>query len=207
MQLSAVLIIIIITVAVSFIAFKDRALNDKLLFSPYLVQHNKEHMRLISHMFVHGDVFHLIFNMFSLYFLGSFLENQFTNSIYFEPSQGLAHFLIIYFIGGLFSTIIPFSRHKNNPNYRAIGASGGVSAVIFAAILWAPTLPLSFMFFPFPIPAYIFGPLYLAFEFWSDRKGNSGIAHDAHIGGAIFGIVYVLIINIDKGKQFIDLIF
>jgi membrane associated rhomboid family serine protease len=207
MQLGAVLIIIITTVAVSVTAFKDKALNEKLLFSPYKVQHDKEYLRLITHMFIHGDVFHLMFNMFSLYFLGTFLENELTNSIYFEPTQGMLHFLIIYFFGGLFSTLIPFIRNKNNPGYRSLGASGGVSAVIFAAIIWAPTLPLSILFFPFPIPAYIFGPIYLAFEFWADRKGNTGIAHDAHIGGAIFGILYVLIINIDKGKQFVDLIF
>jgi membrane associated rhomboid family serine protease len=207
MQLSAVLIIIISTVAVSFIAFKDKALNEKMMFSPYKVQHDKEYMRLITHIFIHGDVFHLMFNMFSLYFLGTFLENELTNNMYFEPNQGMLHFLIIYFFGGLFSTLIPFIRNKNNPEYLSLGASGGVSAVIFAAIIWAPTLPLSIMFFPIPIPAYIFGPIYLAFEFWADRKGNTGIAHDAHIGGAVFGVLYVLIINIDKGKQLVDLIF
>jgi membrane associated rhomboid family serine protease len=207
MQLGAVLIIIIITVLVSINAFKDKALNEKLMFSPYKVQHDKEYLRLISHMFIHGDTFHLIFNMFSLYFLGTFLESELTDTVHFGQTQGLIHFLIIYFFGGLFSTLIPFIRNKNNPSYRSLGASGGVSAVVFAAIIWNPTMHLSIMFFPFPIPAYIFGPLYLAYEIWADRKGGTGIAHDAHIGGAIFGIIYILIINIDKGKYFLDLIF
>ena len=86
-------------------------------------------------------------------------------------------------------------------------ASGAVSAVIFAAILWNPRMRLSFFFIPIGIPAYIFGPLYLAFEFYMDKRGGSGIAHDAHIGGAVFGILYVLFINIDKGKEFFAAIF
>ena len=82
-----------------------------------------------------------------------------------------------------------------------------MSAVIFAAILWDPQMELMIMFLPIPIPAYIFGPLYLAFEYWADRRGGTGIAHDAHIGGAIFGVLYVLIINIDKGKEFLSALF
>jgi membrane associated rhomboid family serine protease len=82
-----------------------------------------------------------------------------------------------------------------------------VSAVIFAAIRWMPGMELYLMFIPIPIPAFIFGPLYLAFEYWSHKRGGTGIAHDAHIGGAIFGVLYVLIINIDKGKEFLGHIF
>jgi membrane associated rhomboid family serine protease len=94
-------------------------------------------------------------------------------------------------------------RHQNDPNYRSVGASGAVSAIIFAVIIWVPDLPLNLMFIPIPIPAYIFGVIYLAFEYYAHKKGNTGIAHDAHIGGAVLGIVYVLILNIDKGKEFL----
>lgn len=89
----------------------------------------------------------------------------------------------------------------------SLGASGAVSAVIFAAILWNPTMKLHLLFIPIGIPAYIFGPLYIAYEIYMDKRGNTGIAHDAHIGGAIFGILFVLFTNIDAGKRFIDLIF
>jgi membrane associated rhomboid family serine protease len=98
-------------------------------------------------------------------------------------------------------------KHQDNPAYRSLGASGAVSAVIFAAILWDPSMLLVIMFLPFPIPAYIFGPIYLAIEYFSMKRGGTGIAHDAHLGGAIFGILFVLLLNFEKGKEFIDLIF
>jgi membrane associated rhomboid family serine protease len=205
--MSSVLIIIIITSIISFNGFKDSSFQSKLLFSPYAIQHRNEYYRLITHIFLHGDPFHLIFNMMSLYFLGEFLEFTLTSPLFYGKITGEIHFLLIYFLGGLFSTLIPFARNKDNVYYRSLGASGAVSSVIFATILWAPTLELNIMFLPIPIPAYIFGPLYLAYEFYADKKGGTGIAHDAHIGGAIFGILYVLIINIDKGKEFLNLIF
>jgi membrane associated rhomboid family serine protease len=88
-----------------------------------------------------------------------------------------------------------------------LGASGAVSAVIFAAILWDPSMSLGILFIPFPIPAYIFGPIYLAVEYFSMNRGGTGIAHDAHLGGAVFGILFVLLLNINKGKEFLDLFF
>jgi membrane associated rhomboid family serine protease len=121
--------------------------------------------------------------------------------------SGELHFIVLYILGGVFATLIPYMRNQDNIHYRSLGASGAVSAIIFAAIIWNPTMQLGLLFIPIPIPAYIFGPLYLAFEYWADRKGGTGIAHDAHIGGAIFGVLYVLIINIDKGKEFFSLIF
>jgi|LauGreDrversion4_2_1035121.scaffolds.fasta_scaffold01760_8 membrane associated rhomboid family serine protease len=205
LPISFLMIIIIVTVLVSLNAFSKSLILDKMVYSPYRVKHEKEYYRLISHMFIHADSVHLIFNMMSLYFLGSFLENELIFS--FGSIGGEVHFLILYFFGGLFSTLIPFSRNQDNSNYRALGASGAVSAVIFAAIIWNPTMKLSLLFLPIPIPAYIFGPIYLAFEYWADRRGGTGIAHDAHIGGAIFGVIYVLIINIDKGKEFLSVIF
>ena len=183
------MIIIIVTVLVSLNAFNKSLVLDKMVYSPYRVKHEKEYYRLVSHMFIHADSVHLIFNMMSLYFLGSFLENE------------------LMFSFGSIGGEVPFSRNQDNSNYRALGASGAVSAVIFAAIIWNPTMKLSLLFLPIPIPAYIFGPIYLAFEYWADRRGGTGIAHDAHIGGAIFGVIYVLIINIDKGKEFLSVIF
>lgn len=198
-------IIIIVTVIVSLNAFKDNTLLDKLIYSPYRSKHNREYYRMLGHILIHADSTHLIFNMMSLYFLGSLLEQEFM--FQYGGLNGEIHFLVLYILGGLFATLIPYMRNQDNPNYRSLGASGAVSAVIFAAIIWNPTMELGLLFIPIPIPAYIFGPLYLAFEYWADRRGNTGIAHDAHIGGAIFGILYVLIINIDKGKDFFSIIF
>jgi membrane associated rhomboid family serine protease len=178
---------------------------EKLIYSPYRSKHYREYYRMLGHILIHADSTHLIFNMMSLYFLGSLLEKEFM--FQYGDLNGEIHFLLLYILGGLFATFIPYIRNQDNSNYRSLGASGAVSAVIFAAIIWNPTMQLGLLFIPIPIPAYIFGPLYLAFEYWADRRGNTGIAHDAHIGGAIFGILYVLIINIDKGKESFNLIF
>jgi membrane associated rhomboid family serine protease len=205
MTLSVLLILIVITVIVSMSAFNDNQLKDKLLYSPYSCKHDSDYFSMFGHMFIHSDTMHLLFNMMSLFFLGSVLEDELMFT--YGNVRGEAHFLVIYIVGGLFATLIPYIRHQDNPSYRSLGASGAVSAVIFAAILWNPQMELMIMFLPIPIPAYIFGPLYIAFEYWADRRGGTGIAHDAHIGGAIFGVLYVLIINIDKGKEFLSALF
>ena len=216
MILSILTIIIAITVLVSFSAFNNSRLRDKLIYSPYRVKHNREYFRFLGHLFIHADATHLLFNMMSLFFLGELFLSA-PENYYENVSSGLienygfiggqVHFFILYFFGGLFATIIPYYRNQDNPNYLALGASGAVSAVIFGAMLWNPFMKLQLFFIPIGIPAYIFGPLYIAFEIYQDRRGNSGVAHDAHIGGAIFGLLYVLFINIDKGKELLNMIF
>jgi membrane associated rhomboid family serine protease len=203
-------------VGVSMKAFNDPGFKEKLMFIPYLVNRDKQYYRIASHMAIHADWTHLIFNAMSLYFLGDAFLNV-EGGIYVGLDSGLietygsvvgqAHFGLIFILGGLFAGIVPFIRNKDNPSYRSLGASGAVSAVIFAALLWNPEMELNLLFIPIGIPAYIFGPLYLAFEFYMDKRGNSGIAHDAHIGGAVFGVLYVLLINFDKGKEFLNLFF
>lgn len=205
MPFSFLIIIITLTIIVSLNAFKDKNLMDKFLYSPYRCKHNGEYYRIPSHMLIHADATHLIFNMLSLFFLGEMLEQQFMFE--YGNLNGEIYFILLYILGGVFATLIPYIRNQENPQYRSLGASGAVSAVVFAAILWNPTMQLGILFIPIPIPAYIFGPLYLAIEYWADKKGNTGIAHDAHIGGAIFGVLYVLIINIEKGKEFFNIIF
>lgn len=205
MGLSIVIVIIIITVLVSMNAFNNSSLMDRMIYSPYLAKHEKEHYRVLSHILIHADASHLMFNMMSLYFLGTFLEESLVFSYGF--ARGELFFAMIYILGGVFATVLPYLRNQDNPNYRSLGASGAVSAVIFAAIMWAPTMDLYLFFIPVGIPAYIFGPIYLALEYFLHKRGNTGIAHDAHIGGALFGILFILIINIDKGKEFLNQIF
>ena len=208
MVLNVLLLIIIVTVGVSLMAFNNRAIMDKLLFIPYDCKHNGRYSRIITHIFIHADWGHLLFNMMSLYFLGANLLSGPEGMMYeYGSVMGQFHFIVLYFLGALFATLIPYARNQDNPSYRSLGASGAVSAVIFGAIIWDPSLQIQIIFIPFAIPAYIFGPLYLLYEFYADKRGGTGIAHDAHIGGAIFGIAYVLIINFHKGKEFIDIIF
>ena len=195
--------IIAITVLVSINGFQNKSLIDKCLFSPYLIKTSGDYKRMLLHVFIHADYAHLAFNMFSLFFLGEILFNSL---MLFNADYGVMHFYIIYFVGGLFATIGPYYKNQNNASYASLGASGCVSAVVFAFILWHPSLELMLLFFPFPIPAYIFGPIYLALEFFALRRGKGNIAHDAHIGGAFFGIIYILLINPQKGINFLELI-
>jgi membrane associated rhomboid family serine protease len=203
--MSILFAIIVITCISSVNAFGNRDYLHRWMFSPYDVKHHQKYLTIVMHQLIHADYLHLIFNMLSLYFLGSILESQWI----MESGRvtGEVHFLMLYIFGGVFATILPYMRNQDNPNYRSLGASGAVSAVIFASIVWNPTMELMIIFLPIPIPAYLFGPIYLAFEYWADKKNTSGIAHDAHIGGALFGIIFALFINIDKGKQFLDLLF
>jgi membrane associated rhomboid family serine protease len=201
------------TLIISMLAFQNSSMLNRMMFIPYDCKNNKNYSRFYTHMFIHADWMHLLFNMISLYFLGDALLNA-PPFIYQNVNGGLVHefglqfgqlhFVLMYLFGGLFSTIIPYFRNKDNPNYRSLGASGAVSAVIFASIIWNPGMELQLMFIPVGIPAYIFGPLYLLYEYWADKKGSTGIAHDAHIGGAVFGIFYILLIDIDKGKAFFN---
>ena len=213
MVLNVLNIIVLVTVVVSILAFTNNEISRKLLYIPYEVKNGNNYTRVFGHMFIHADYMHLGFNMFALYFLGGvFLDTGELRYVGVDDTlvdtygslKGQFHFLILYIFGGLFATLIPYLRHHNNPSYSSLGASGAVSSVVFAAIIWNPGMTIHLMFIPFPIPSYIFGPLYLAFEYFADRRGGGNIAHDAHIGGALFGIAYILIINIDKGKEFLS---
>ena len=203
--MNIVFIIIAITVLISFQANQNPDLKNRFLYIPYDVKRKNEYYRLLSHIFIHADISHLAFNMISLYFLGSTLSYYFID--FYGLQFGTAYLLILYFAGAIFASLPSFLKNQDNPTYRSLGASGAVSAVIFAAIIWNPTMSLGIMFFPFPIPAYIFGPIYLAIEYFSMRRGGTGVAHDAHLGGALFGILFVLLLNIEKGKEFLDLFF
>jgi membrane associated rhomboid family serine protease len=206
MSISITLIIIILTVLISMQGFNNQEFMYKLSLSPYDIKHNKKGSKFLTYMFVHADWAHLLFNMISFYMFGELMETELKAT--FGLQVGNIHFLILYFIGGIFSTFWPMIRNQDNPNYLSLGASGAVSSIIFAAMLWNPTMELGLIFLPgIMIPAYIFGPLYLAFEFLAFKRQKTNIAHDAHIGGAVFGIIYILLINFEKGKVFFNQIF
>lgn len=198
------LVIIVVTILLSIRAFNDSGVKYKWVNYPYKMKRENEWYRTISHMFIHADYIHLFFNMFVLFSFGRMMEYMFVESF---GIGGHFHFFLLYFLGGLAAGLWPFIRNADNPNYMSLGASGAVSAVLFASILWYPQGGIYMMFIPVEIPAWLFGILYLLFEYYMSKRGNSGIAHDAHFGGAVFGLVYVLIINFDKGKAFFSYIF
>jgi len=203
-QLLTTYIIIAVTVLVSMKGFNDREFTEKFLYKPYEVKHDKEWYRIFTHTLLHADWMHLLFNMFALYGFGLMVEQTYIVD-YDSKLLGTLYFLALYILGALFATIIPYFRNQDNPGYRSLGASGAVSAVIFAGVLMFPQAKLYVYFIE--MPAWLFGPLYLAYEFWADRNSKTGIAHDAHIGGAIFGILFVLITNIERVKESFNLLF
>jgi membrane associated rhomboid family serine protease len=189
--MSYTFIILGATVIISLAAFNNNKLFERLLFSPYLVKKFNEWDRFISHGFIHVDYMHLFFNMFVLYFFGQNLEEAFK---YFHGNQkGALLFGLLYVSGIAIAALPSFNKHKDNYYYRSVGASGAVSAVLFAHIMLMPTVPLYLFFIPIPIPSFIFGVLYLIYEYYLGKKGNSAVAHDAHIGGAVYGIIFTIL--------------
>ncbi len=203
MEITIHTVILATTVIVSLNAMNNASLKDRMMYVPYLCKRDHQYYRILSHLLIHADFTHLLFNMMSFYYLGKGLEFQFIER--FGLLQGELYFLTLYLLGGLFATLIPYSRNQDNPGYRSLGASGAVSAVIFAFVLWNPNVQLLVMFIP--MKAWVFGFVYLAYEFYADKKGNTGIAHDAHIGGAIFGIIFILLIDIERSKHILHLDF
>ncbi|HVA98831.1 MAG TPA: rhomboid family intramembrane serine protease [Bacteroidia bacterium] len=186
--------IIAVTSIFSIIAFSNPSIFHNYLFNAYALNHDKKQWyRFFTHAFLHADYMHLFFNMFVLYSFGSILENYFFRQLFANKSE--FYFLLLY-IGGIMASSFPsFEKHKNNPNYNSVGASGAVSAVVFSCILIGPKMPLNILFIPFDIPAYIFGALYLAYEWYMGKRQSDNIGHDAHFWGAVFGFGFTVILK------------
>lgn len=188
--MSITILIVAVTCIISFLAFNNLQLVENLVFYPYRIWRNKEYHRFLSNAFIHADGMHLLFNMFALYSFGVYVENGFTQ-IY--EMNGLLLFVTMYFGAVITADMWNFFKQKNNPNYRSLGASGGVSAVVFAFILMNPFGKLYLFFIPIGIPAFIFGPLYLAYCIYMDKRGGDNIGHMAHFTGSLFGFVFPII--------------
>ncbi len=197
------LILIIITSFVSVTAFGNYELFNKLKFNAYSAWHNKEYMRILSHALVHGGWMHLIINMYVLWIFGRFVESYF-KAIF---TYGSFLYILMYVLAVPFSSLPALFRNKNNTYYNAVGASGAVSAVLFTAILLQPRMPLFLMFIPIPVPAYIFGILYLVYSYFMSKRGGDNIAHDTHFAGSIFGFTFPIIFQPDLFINFIHQIF
>lgn len=181
------LTIIAITSIVSWLAFKDGKLLDRLLLWPPAIERRHEYWRLLSYGLVHADFQHLLFNMITLFFFGRVMEGLYAQSL------GVLGFLWFY-LGGLLVSILPtYLQNRRNPNYRSLGASGAVSAVLFAFILVSPW-SMIFVFF-FPVPAILYAVLFVGYSIWMDHRGGGHINHSAHMWGAAYGIVFTAVME------------
>ena len=186
--------LIIITSIVSIYSFNHDDFFKKVTLNPYLFFKKKEYWRAFTHGFIHADWVHLGVNMFVLFSFGIFCE-KYLKAL---ANHGYIHhpglnYLILYTGGILFSAIPSLIRHKDNPSYNSVGASGAVSAVVFASIFFQPKSLIYFYFIP--MPGIVFGILYLLYAQYMSRKSNQNINHEAHFAGALFGFIYPVFMN------------
>jgi membrane associated rhomboid family serine protease len=185
-------LLLALTILISAIAMDNQSLKYRLMLNPYDVIHHKKWYRCFTHAFVHGDWLHLGFNMYVLFSFGEVLEFQL---ILLYGLKGYYYMALLYLSAILFSSLLSLYINKNNPGYNSLGASGAVMAVLFAYILLFPTAELGLLFLPIRIPAFIFGPIILIAEYALSKRGGTGIAHDAHFAGAVYGIIFMTIVD------------
>lgn len=193
MTFNITLIIIIITSVTSFMAFRNNALMEKLIFYPPDIAKRKQWYRFFSNGLIHADIGHLAFNMYSFYLFGNLAEGDFAEI--FGDNGKLVY--VFMYVSALGACLIPtYTRHKENYHYRSLGASGAVSAVIFAAIFLEPLNEIGLIFIPgLNIPGYVFGPLFLIITAYLDKRGGGGINHSAHLWGSVYGIVFLAVMS------------
>jgi len=195
-------IIIIITVIASYYVDRRPDLKYKFMLNPYKIANNNEYFRFITSGFIHGGWMHLFFNMFTLYLFGSMLEPIFQYSL---GSAGSFYYVAFYIVAIVVADIPSFIKHRNNPGYNALGASGGTSAVVVSYIMFDPLVSLRPILLPIPIPGFIFATLYMAYSYYMARNDQmDGIGHDAHFFGALFGVLASIGIQPDVVPNFIS---
>lgn len=190
--MSITLIIIIITALISISAFSSERIYNDLIFYPPAVTHQRQWYRFFSCGLIHADWFHLIFNMYALYMFGETVEDFFSYRLFQE--KGKLFYLLMY-ISALGVCLLPtYAKHKDDSYYRSLGASGAVSAVIFAFVILNPTANLGLIILPgIKIPGFIFGFIYLGISSFLDKRGGGNINHSAHIWGALYGMGFLIV--------------
>ncbi len=182
--------IIAATAIISILAFQNPELMEKLKFNAYYIKYKKQTFRFFTYGLVHAGWMHLIVNMFVLWSFGEIVENFLSQHLGFK---GEVYFLLLYLAGLIFSTLVDFRNNKENIYYNAVGASGAVSAVVFASILIYPGGSIFVFPIPIPIPSWLFGILYLVYSAYMARRGTDNVGHTAHFWGAVVGVVFMLI--------------
>ncbi|MDG1054476.1 MAG: rhomboid family intramembrane serine protease [Flavobacteriaceae bacterium] len=179
-----ILVLLAAIALISYRAIKDPLLFNRLKFNVSAVE-NGEYYRLLTAGFIHVDYNHLFFNGFTLFIFGG-------NVLY---GLGTLNFILLYLISLLMGNGLAYYYHKKNPYYTAVGASGAIMGIVYSSILMFPEMELAFIFFPVPMPAYVFGVGYLIYTLFGIKSQNDGIGHTAHFGGAIGGIICTLVFD------------
>jgi len=187
--MNILILFIIITAIISFVAFNNPGITEKYKFSVGAILGRKEYIRLLSSGFLHADIMHLVFNMMTLYFFGPIVIQTFGN----------LGFTIVYLGSILLGNFLSLYIYQKQPWYSAVGASGGVSGILFASIAMIPDIGIYIFFIPIPIKGYIFGLLYFGYSVYMmmNPRQHDNIGHAAHLGGAFFGLVYAVAVAPD----------
>lgn len=188
-------IIIAITCIVSILCFNGTLNGNKLIFNAYQVWHRKEWYRMLTSGIIHSGWGHLFFNMLTLYFFGRVVEQYFSAA--FGGVLGTVLYVVLYVSALAISSLGDLVKYRDNWNYNALGASGAVSAVLFASILFAPKMGIYIYLIPIPVPGYIFAPLYLLYCWYMAKRNMDNIGHTAHFWGAVYGLLFPIICKPD----------
>jgi membrane associated rhomboid family serine protease len=195
------LILILITSLVSILCFTGTLNINALKFNAYNVWHRNQWYRMLSYGLVHGGWGHLFFNMLTLYFFGTVVERYFQSA--FGHTSGIILYVVLYVSAIAVSTVGDLLKYRNDYGYSAVGASGAVSAVLFASILFAPKMGIYIYLIPIPVPGYIFAPLYLLYCWYMAKRNMDNIGHTAHFWGAVYGLLFPLVCRPDIFHHFL----
>jgi membrane associated rhomboid family serine protease len=196
MTITMTLLLIATTVAISLAGFSNRKVVERLILSPPAVLRGHEWHRLVGYGFIHADGMHLLFNMFTLYFFGTYVEGV------LRPRIGSAGFVAFYVAALVFAILPTLWRHRSDPKYLSLGASGAVSAVLFAFILLNPWQTI--YVFVLPVPAIVFAVVYVAYTIWAERTRRDRVNHSAHLWGAAFGVLFLVVLEPRILPAFLD---
>lgn len=193
------LVLIAANVILSIIGFSNQDMISKTIMWPYGVKKYNQYYRFISSGFIHADWVHLFFNMFTLFFFGRLVEFYFS----FYGLGGMAAFIALYLLGLIASDIPTYLKHRNDYHYHCLGASGAVSAVVFAAIVFNPWGSI-YIYGALKISAFLYAVLYIFYCVYMSRKGGDNINHDAHMWGAFFGLGFTVALIAAMQPQLFD---
>ena len=196
------IILITVTCLVSLLCFTGKFNANKLLIHAYSVWHRKEWYRMLTYGVVHGGWGHLFFNMLILFFFGRVVEQYL--QLAFGGSLGIVLYVVLYVTAIVVSTIWDLVKYKDDWNYSAVGASGAVSAILFASILFEPKMGIYIYLIPIPVPGYIFAPLYLLYCWYMAKRNQDNIGHTAHFWGAVYGLLFPLVCRPDIFQHFLS---